>query len=223
MEALKLSDLPGKMPDSLVIKRVLSGEKELFEILMRRYNQTLYRVIRSYLKDDADAEDAMQEAYLKAYDKLQQFKGNSAFSTWLIRIGINEALLRIRSLKKTKSLYDTEEDGIQTEKVLQIPDSTQMNPEKKIINKELTTLIEQSIDQLPPKYRTIYMLKEVEGMDNEQIAQCLDITPGNVKVRLHRAKELLKNAIYERSTDTEIFEFGTSRCDRIVNTVMKRI
>jgi RNA polymerase sigma factor (sigma-70 family) len=222
MEAFKLSDLPGKLPDNLVIKRVLSGEKELFEILLRRYNQTLFRVIRSYLKDEDDVQDAMQEAYLKAYDKLQQFKGDSSFSTWLIRIGINEALLRIRSLKKTRSLYN-DEDDLQAEKIIQIPDSLKMNPEKKLINKEVKTLIEQAVDQLPSKYKTIYILKEIEGMDNEEIANALDLSSSNVKVRLHRAKELLKDALYVLSTDTEIFEFGKSKCDRLIDLVMKRI
>ena len=222
MEALKLSDSTGKMPDTIVIRRVLSGEKELFEILLKRYNQTLYRVIRSYLKDEDDVEDTMQEAYLKAFSKLQQFKGNSSFSTWLIRIGINEALQRIRSLTRNKSVYEHKDD-LHAETILQIPDAQHMNPEKNIINKELVALIERSIDQLPDKYRTIYMLKEVEGLENEEIASCLSISSTNVKVRLHRAKELLKETIYELSTDTEPFEFGKSKCDRLIDIIMKRI
>lgn len=222
MEALKLSESTDRMPDSLVIRQVLSGEKELFEILLKRYNQTLYRVIRSYLKDEDDVEDTMQEAYLKAFSKLQQFNGNSSFSTWLIRIGINEALQRIRSLTKTKSVYD-QTDDLQAETILQIPDALHMNPEKKIIHKELAALIERSIDQLPHKYRTIYMLKEVEGMDNEEIADCLNISSSNVKVRLHRAKELLKEIFYELSADTKPFEFGKTKCDRLINTIMKQI
>lgn len=222
MEALKLSESTDRMPDSLVIRKVLSGEKELFEILLKRYNQTLYRVIRSYLKDEDDVEDTMQEAYLKAFSKLQQFNGNSSFSTWLIRIGINEALQRIRSLTKTQSVYD-QTDDLQAETILQIPDALHMNPEKKIIHKELAALIERSIDQLPHKYRTIYMLKEVEGMDNEEIADCLNISSSNVKVRLHRAKELLKETFYELSADTKPFEFGQTKCDRLNNTIMKQI
>ena len=221
MESIKIINYKPQFSDMDVIKRVLSGEKELFEILLRRNNQTLYRVIRSYLKNDDDIRDAMQEAYLKAYDKLQQFQGNSAFSTWLIRIGINEALLRIRTIKKTRPLYANED--LQSEKISQISDSKQMNPEKKIIHKEMEALIEQAIDSLPANYRTIYMLKEVEGLENEEIASCLSLSGSNVKVRLHRAKNLLKNELYKLSSEAEIFEFGQSNCDHLVNNVMNRI
>lgn len=222
MESLKITEIPSQMTDMEIVKRVLGGEKALFEILLRRNNQTLYRVIRSYLKDDDDVQDAMQEAYLKAYDKLQQFHGAAAFSTWLIRIGINEALLRIRSEKKIRPLY-SKEDDLQSEKILQFPDYTQMNPENKIIQKETRILIEKAIDLLPPRYRTVYMLKEVEGLAIGEIAACLNLSDNNVKVRLHRAKNMLKDSLYDFSAGADVFEFGTGRCDRLVQSVMSRI
>ena|SRR5687768_10205676 len=222
MESLKIIEYQGQLSDNEIVKRVLTGEKELFEILLRRNNQTLYRVIRSYLKYDNDVQDAMQEAYLKAYNKLHQFQGNSAFTTWLIRIGINEALLRIRAEKKVIPLYAKDAD-FQSEKLLQIPDGNQMNPERKIIQKEIRILIEQAIDVLPPRYRTVYVLKEVEGLEIGEIANCLDLSESNVKVRLHRAKNLLKNVLYDLSSETEIFEFGSSTCDILVKAVMNRI
>jgi RNA polymerase sigma factor (sigma-70 family) len=223
MEAFRLSDYDSsKLHDSAVVKRVLSGEKELFEILLRRHNQTLYRIIRSYLQDDDDVEDAMQNTYLKAFDKLQQFQGNSTFLTWLIRIGINESLLRIRELKKNKSVYISESD-VPNEKIIQLPDTKQMNPEKLAIRQETRLLIERAIDELPEKYRVIYMLKEVEGLENKEIESCLGITDSNIKVRLHRAKTLLKDKLFQLHSGAEIFEFGNSRCDRIVTCVMSRI
>src|SRR3970040_22406 len=133
--------LPTQMQDEVVVNRVLGGEKELFEILLRRYNQTLYRVIRGYLRDEEDVEDAMQNTYMKAFDKLQQFQGNAAFSTWLIRIGINEALLRLRRIKKSRSVYVTDVD-VDGEKIIQLPDNKLMNPEKQAINLETRQLIE---------------------------------------------------------------------------------
>jgi RNA polymerase sigma factor (sigma-70 family) len=209
-----------KADDTAIIKRIVAGEKELFEIILRRYNQKLYRVIRSYLKDADDIQDAMQDTYLKAFDKLYQFQGNSSFSTWLIRIGINEALQRIKknkviSLNHTHDLTDT--------KVIQLPASKQMNPENSAINKETKKLIEAAIDELPEKYRTIYILKEIEGMDNAAIGDCLELDENNVKVRIHRAKNLMKDALLKLSSDSEIFEFGNSRCDAMVNYVMSRI
>lgn len=211
-----------QLEDAVVVRRVLGGEKELFEILLRRYNQTLYRVIRGYLRDEADVEDAMQDTYLKAYDKLEQFQGKAAFSTWLIRIGINEALLRLRKLKRVRSLVSQEAD-VDAARIFQLPDTRQMNPEKQAIQVETRKLLENAIDHLPEKFRVIYMLKEVEGLKNEEIARCLDISEPNVKVRLHRARTLLKDSLYRISSSAEIFGFGNSRCDGIVARVMRAI
>lgn len=214
MEAIRLSGYDSsKMTDTVVIRRILGGEKELFEILLRRYNQTLYRAVRGYLRDEDAINDAMQDAYLKAYSKLEQFRGDAAFSTWLVRIGINEALLRIRQQKKSQEL-DT---------IIQLPDTHQMNPEKQTIQLETRQLIEKAIDQLSEKYRVIYILREIEGMSNSAIASCLGLSDSNVKVRLHRAKQLLKEALLKLSADATLFEFGNTRCDRIVDEVMRRI
>jgi RNA polymerase sigma-70 factor (ECF subfamily) len=223
MEALKISDNRTSSPDDAqIVARILGGEKELFEILLRRYNQTLYRVIRGYLKDPDDIQDAMQNAYLKAYDKLFQFRGNSSFSTWLIRIGINEALLRLKDIKKGKTVYLDTFLGPKTDFINQIPDK-QMNPEKAIIRQEAKHLLEQAIDNLPEKYRLIYILKEIEGLDNTQIQESLGLTEINVKVRLHRAKKLLKDSLYQLTSNGEVFEFGNAHCDAVVNFVMSRI
>ncbi|WP_339697493.1 RNA polymerase sigma factor [uncultured Roseivirga sp.] len=221
MEAIKLNEITvGKMSDTEVIRRILSGEKELFEILMRRYNQTLYRVIRSYMTVESDVEDAMQEAYLKAYEKLDQFRGNAAFSTWLVRIGMNEALQRIR---KNKRIFFIDEQVEASGRIIQLPDNGQMNPEKNVIKHETRLMVEKSIDQLSEKYRVIFMLHQVEGMSNTEIAAALDLTESNVKVRLHRAKKMLKEELFKQSVDVSAFEFGNSRCDRIVQFVMDRI
>ena len=210
-----------ELEDIVIVRRVIAGEKELFEILLRRYNQTLYRVIRGYLKDPEEVQDAMQNAYLKAFDKLFQFQGHSSFSTWLIRIGINESLLRLKELKKGKVVYLGTLNTAGA-KVYQIADK-RMNPEKAVIRQEAKQLLEQAIDNLPEKYRVVYILKEVEGLENEQVEHILGITESNIKVRLHRAKNILKDRLFQLTSGGEIFEFGNNRCDAVVSYVMKRI
>ena len=205
------------LDDAKIVNRILGGDKELFEILIRRYNQVLYRTIRSYLTHEPEVEDIMQNTYLKAFSKLHQFRGEAAFSTWLIRIGINEALLRIRSGKRQKIINLT--DDTVPEKVLSLHE----NPETNVIYMETQYLIEKSIDQLPEKYRIVYVLKEIEGMDTDEIAGCLNLSASNVKVRLHRARKLLKETIYKYTVEKTVFEFGNKRCDRIVEYVMIHI
>ena len=209
-----------KLSDSKVVERVLEGEKELFEILLRRYNQRLFRVIRSYIHSEDDVRDIMQDAYVKSYLKLQQFNNQSSFSTWLIRIAINEALQHIRKNKRLETNYGKIES---LENVFQLPDTNTMNPEKQAIKTETRVLIEQAVDRLQEKYRVVFVLQQVEGLTNPEIAHCLKLTDSNVKVRLHRAKNLLKEELFKSTHDASIFEFGNHRCDSMVEEVMERI
>jgi RNA polymerase sigma-70 factor (ECF subfamily) len=206
------------MPDIVVIQRILEGQTEMFEILMRRYNELLYRTIRSYIDIDADVEDTIQDTYVKAFQKLYQFKNEALFSTWLIRIGINEALQRIRKSKKHKTVDITNENG-----TLQIADMSFMNPESNSIYKDSKAFIEKAVDALPHKYKIVYMLKEVEGMEISEISKGLDLSNSNVKVRLHRARNMMKDYILNATNTQDIFEFGNSKCDRVVENVMRRI
>jgi len=210
------------LSDSDIVHKILSGEKELYEILLRRNNQTLYRVIRSYLKEHEEIEDIMQNAYLKAFEKLYQFKHNSKFSTWLIRIGINEALARLKTKGKYLNLHNNE-NQISDHKILDFPDTDQNNPEKKIIRKEAVLMLEKAIDKLDIKYRNVYILREVEGLSIAEISACLTLTTSNVKVRLHRAKSKIKENLYDLSSKKELYEFGLSQCDNIVDKVMRAI
>ncbi len=209
-----------KLSDSNVVQRVLEGEKELFEILLRRYNQRLFRVIRSYIHSEDDVQDIMQDAYVKAYTKLGQFNNQASFSTWLIRIAINEALQHIRKNKRQMMNYGKTES---LENVFQLPDTNQMNPEKQAITTETRTLLENAVDRLPEKYRVVFVLQQVEGLTNPEIADCLKLTDSNVKVRLHRAKGLLKEELFKTTHDASIFEFGNHKCDAMVKNVLERI
>ncbi|WP_299172709.1 RNA polymerase sigma factor [uncultured Allomuricauda sp.] len=212
-----------KLTDSEIIKRILAGERELYEILLRRNNQKLFRVIRSYLKDESEVEDIMQNTYLKAFEKLYQFKHSSTYGTWLIRIGINEVLARLKEKGKVVDLYQRSSETKQNS-ILEIPDKTQLNPEKRIIRNEAKQLLENAIDTLEVKYRTVYVLKEIEEMSITDISECLNISKSNVKVRLHRAKNTLKENLYELTANKgDVFGFGFSRCDNITEHVMETI
>lgn len=210
-----------KMNETEVIQRILGGEKQLYEILVRRNNQKLYRAIRSYLKDESEIEDIMQNSYIKAFTKLYQFKLESTFSTWLIRIAINESLARIK--EKGKVHYLDQQSENTRNLILEIPDNDQLNPHAKMIRNEAKQILERAIDHLDAKYKAVYILREVEEMSMKEIAESMDLSVSNVKVRLHRAKEMLKDILFEISSDKNVFEFGFSRCDRITERVMKNI
>lgn len=209
-----------KLPDTTVVERVLKGEKELFEILLRRYNQRLFRIIRSYISLEDDVQDVMQEAYVKAYTKLEQFNNEASFSTWLIRIGINEALQFLRKSKRRSTTYGPTES---LESIFQLPDTNQMSPDKQVIRNETRLLVERAVDLLPEKYRVVFVMHQVEGLSNPEIASCLQLTDSNVKVRLHRAKTMLKDELFKTTHDASIFEFGNYKCDLMVEEVMRAI
>jgi len=223
MEAISVSDFNNqKIEESDVINRILAGEKELYEILVRRNNQKLYRVVRGYIKDEAEIEDIMQDSYVKAFTKLYQFKLESSFSTWLIRIGINESLARLKAKEKLY-FFDGQSADFKSSMFFEVPDNKQLNPQDKMIRNETKQLVENAIDQLDTKYKMVYMMKEVEDMSLKEISFALDLTVANVKVRLHRSKEMLKEKLYETANDRNVFEFGFKRCDRITENVMSRI
>ncbi|MDL5512022.1 RNA polymerase sigma factor [Arenibacter sp. M-2] len=217
---IKMMDMSSQltMADYMVVQKVLEGNTELFEILLRRYNELLYRTIRSYLDRPSDIDDVMQDTYIKAFQKLFQFKNESLFSTWLIRIGINEALQRKRKSKKYHMLDIGNEKGID-----QIADISIMNPERKTMYAESVQIVEKAIDLLPEKYKIVYMLKEVQELGISEISDSLGLSNSNVKVRLHRARNMMKDTIMKFADAKNAFEFGNSKCDRLVDQVMAKI
>ena len=168
--------------DEEVVGRVLAGEAALFEILMRRHNQRIYRIVRGILDDDGEAEDVMQDAYVRAYQHLGQFEGRSTFVTWLTRIAMHEAFARAERFKRQTSLNDDEVLG-DMKSTLASTD----NPEQNVANRELQRVLESAILSLPPKYRTVMMVRDVEEMSTAEAAGVLEISEEAVKVRLHRA------------------------------------
>jgi RNA polymerase sigma-70 factor, ECF subfamily len=208
--------------DEEVVQRIRAGETSLFEVVMRRYNQRLYRVARAILRDDAEAEDVMQQAYVNAYQHLDQFAHRSTFSTWLTKIAVHEALARARRrgrLDSTEASYGS--DG-ETMDALKSPEP---DPERQAFAGELGALIESAIEAMPEHYRVVFVMRDVEGLSTAESAECLDITEETTKTRLHRARMLLREALYQRAgiESGAAFPFQATRCDRIVAAVLERI
>ena len=208
--------------DEQVVSRVLVGETALYELLMRRYNQRLYRVAKAILRDDAEAEDVMQDAYVRAYQHLADFEGRAKFSTWLTRIAVHEALARSRRHSRFQSLDNAEgsKGG-----VMRSLASAGRNPEEAAYDRELGGVLEQAILKLPEDHRLVFMLRDVEGMTTDETAECLNLSPENVKVRLHRARAGLRKDLYARAGATAVqsFELHAVRCDRVVKDVFKEL
>ena len=209
----------GTISDSEVIARILTGEKNLYAVLVRRYNQRLYRVAMSIMNDDSEAEEAMQVAYIKGFENLRKFEHKAAFSTWLIRILINECLLRTKKRKQSLTMND---DMIESEIHQRFTDQVQ-TPLATMLNSELKTVMEKAISQLPDKYRTIFIMRELENMTIAETQECLNLTEVNVKVRLNRAKAMLRNSLASLYKKEDLLSFHLSRCDRITDNVMKQI
>jgi len=207
-----------QLTDIEIVRRIVAGETALFEIIMRRYNQRVYRAIRAIVRDEHEAEDAMQQAYVNAYAHLHQFAERSSFITWLTRIAINEALARVkpRALQLAADIDDTLMNKLESK----TPD-----PEQQAAASEMRRVVENEIAALPPHYRAVLMLREVEGLSTAETAECLDLNEDAVKQRLHRARTMLRDNLYRRAGVTleNAFTFGYSRCDRIVAIVMERI
>ena len=206
------------LPDSEIIARILKGEKELYAIIVRRYNQRLYRVGMAIINDDSEIEDIMQVAYINAYENLGKFAFQSGFSTWLTRILINESLLRLKKKQKSININD---DMMEHEFNRHV--SIVQTPVAKLLNAELKVMLEDAIRRLPDKYRAVFIMREIEGMNVADTQRCLSISEVNVKVRLNRAKALLKEWLSVYYKKEEILHFHLTRCNRMIERVMKQI
>ena len=210
----------GALTDDEVVRRVLGGDVALMEILMRRYNQRLFRAVRSIVKDDSQVEDIVQEAYVRAYEHLSQFEGRARFSTWLTKIAIYEAYARVRRFdyQNVDSISELEEKSLYM-------NSNERDPERQTFDGEMRLMLERAFDVLPDDYKSVFMLREIEGLNTAETAECLEISEENVKTRLHRAREFLQRELYATAgaTARTAFQFLGPRCDRVVARVMARI
>jgi RNA polymerase sigma-70 factor (ECF subfamily) len=207
-------------PDVAVIAQVLAGETALFELLMRRHNERVYRAARSIVRDEQEAEDVMQQAYVNAFTHLRQFNGSAQFSTWLTRIVINEALARVRR----QGRYEVFDDTRPMVEPLMTRNPSD-NPERQALTGELHGLLEGAIDSLPNGMREVFVLREVEGLSTAETAACLALRPETVKTRLHRARLQLQETLGQDllAASLSLFEFEGARCDRIVGQVLAHL
>jgi RNA polymerase sigma factor (sigma-70 family) len=199
---------------SSLINEVVAGDKEKFRLIIEHCNLPLYRTAIAILKDDADAEDALQTAYVKAYLHLNSFRNESSFITWITRILINECKMMLRSKRKNMPL-ENEEAQQKTSPAESGMDS--------LYNKQINQLLENAVMSLPEKYRLVYVVREVNELSTEKTASALGITTENVKVRLHRAKSLMRENLLRQVNANELFPFHKARCARVANKVMDAI
>lgn len=206
--------------DEQVVAQILAGDKPLFELLMRRYNERLYRAARAITRDDREAEDVLQQAYVNAFANLRQFRGQAQFATWLMRITINEALARVRRRGRYEP-FDEDLSNVETF----MPWNPTPDPERQAFTGELRELLEWAIDNLPDGAREVFVLREVEGLSTAETAASLQVSEDVVKTRLSRARAALRRSLYERAgaTAPEAFRFYRPRCDRVVGEVLTRI
>ena len=207
--------------DEDVVEAILDGQTALYEILMRRYNERVYRAARAIVRDEKEAEDVMQQAYVNAYANLRQFNGEARFSTWLTRIAINEALARVRRQGRYEP-FDDESPRVET---LMAMISNNDNPERQAFSGELRALLESAIDRLPDGAREVFVLREVEGLSTAEVADALSVSEDVVKTRLSRARAALRRDLLEQTgaTTPDVFRFYRPRCDRVVEFVLARI
>jgi RNA polymerase sigma-70 factor (ECF subfamily) len=207
--------------DEEVVERVKAGDTALYEIIMRRYNQRLYRVARAILRDDAEAEDVMQDAYVRAFEHLHQFARRAPFAAWLTRIAVHEALGRLRLRSRNQQLEDIEQEGELDMNMVE----ASLDPEQCASRAELGHLLEEAMLALPAQYSTVVMLRDIEELSTSETAAALDLTEQNVKVRLHRGRAMVRGWLFARvgPKAKNAFPFMGVRCDRVVHRVFAQL
>jgi RNA polymerase sigma-70 factor, ECF subfamily len=215
-----------ELDDAELVRRTARNNEATFETIMRRHNGRLFRVARAILKDDAEAEDALQEAYIDAYRNIGKFRGDANLWTWLTRIVINQALGRLRRKKRDGVVvpFATLQGDDQEHEESAVSDTRTDSPETAAMRADIRRLLEQKLDELPVAFRTVFIMREVEEMTVEETAACLSIPSATVRTRLFRARALLRESL-AREVDmasAEVFAFAGERCDRIVARALER-
>ena len=215
------------LPDEEIVRRVRAGDSAVFELLMRRHNQRVYRVVRAVVKDEADVEDVMQQAYINAFTHLHQFEDRSQFSTWLIRIALHEAFGRRRKTQRADTTTARNRSGVDDDpgEFMDTLTSPEADPERQAYAQELHRVLEAAVDTLPETYRSVFMLRDIEGLSTRETGQGLGLGDEAVKTRLHRARVMIRRAVTVRigKVAAGAFQFHAPRCDRVVSTVLAQV
>jgi RNA polymerase sigma-70 factor (ECF subfamily) len=225
LESIGMAVVPSSLPDAEIVRRVRGGDRALFEILMRRHNQRVYRTARAVLRDEREVEDAMQQAYINAFTHLDQFEERSQFSTWLTRIVLNEAFGRRQKLLGESNAMLASGVDSHSGEVMERIASPQPDPEHQAYAQELRRVLEEAVDTLPDTYRTVFMLRDIEGLSTSETGQGLGLGEETVKTRLHRARAMIRRAVSSRigGAASGAFRFQAPRCDRVVTFVLDAI
>jgi RNA polymerase sigma factor (sigma-70 family) len=216
--------LPSADDEQAIVRRIAAGDQAAFELLMRRHNRRLYRLARATLRNDAEAEDALQEAYLSAYRSIGQFRGESVLFTWLSRLVLNECKGRQRRYARRQNVIPMVNFGAYEDAdTMAVSDADP--PEREVARAEMRALLERKLDELPDAFRTVFVLRSVEEMSVEETAQCLGIPEATVRSRHFRARSLLRESLAHEIdlAERDLFEFGGARCDRVVAVVLSLV
>jgi RNA polymerase sigma-70 factor (ECF subfamily) len=227
MKPAAIEGASDKLSDAELVKRVAAQDHEAFRVLMKRHNQMLYRAARSILKNEAEAEDAVQEAYLHAYRAMGDFRGDAKLSTWLVRITVNEAITRLHKHARRAEVIHLEGDDLHDQHSAEesMNDSPPEVPERAALRAEMRKLLEARIDTLPEAFRSVFVLRALEEMSVEETAAALGLNEATVRSRFFRARGLLREWL-SRDIDVaqgDAFSFAGARCDRITANVMARL
>jgi RNA polymerase sigma-70 factor, ECF subfamily len=225
MARLPKPSAAGNVSDAELVARIGRRDQAAFEILMRRYNGKLFRVARAIVRDDAEAEDALQDAYLEAYRRIGSFRGESQLVTWLTRIVINQALMRLRRQKRDRVVVAFSSGRGSSHQTPEMADARIESPPDATMRAEVRRMLERRIDELPVAFRTVFVMREVEDLSVEETAASLSIPAATVRTRLFRARALLREALARDmdSATVEVFQFDGERCDRVVASVLARV
>lgn len=203
-----------------LVRRALAREADAFRLIIKTHNQRLYRIARGVVRNDAEAEDIVQEAYVRAFASLAAFRGDASLSTWLSRIVINEALGRLRKRKRTVAMPENPDAQI-----IPFPLNASDDPERTMAQRQILALVERATDSLPDVYRSVFVARVIEGFSMDETADLLGVKPETVKTRLHRARALVRKALDDEIGPVllDAFPFAGRRCERLTEAVMKRL
>ena len=210
--------------DAELVRRALGREEAAVRAIMQANNRRLYRLARGVLRNDSEAEDVVQETYVRAFTHLEQFRGDSSLSTWLSRIAMNEALGRLRRQRPSVE-WSTLPQGVLEAQIIQFPLTSSEDPEKSMAQREIQHVVEHAIDELPEPFRLVFITRVIEGMNVEETAEILGLKPETVKTRLHRARNLLRENVEKKIGPVvmEAFPFAGRRCERLTDAVLQRL
>jgi RNA polymerase sigma-70 factor, ECF subfamily len=224
MKTARVPPVAAPPDDAGLVRRALIRDDAAFRTIMERHNRRLYRVARSILRNDAEAEDAVQDAYVSAFTHLADFRGDSSLTTWLSRIVMNEALGRLRRERPTVGLEILEAQRTEAQ-IIRFPQAAASNPEQTMAQRQILQLVERATDNLPEIFRIVFITRVIEGMSVEETADLLGLQPKTVKTRLHRARRLVREQLDKQigAVLMDAFPFAGKRCERMTNAVMQRL